>query len=252
MRRTRVIPVLLIIDGGVYKTTKFADPVYIGDPINTVRLFNDLEVDELVILDIQASKNRVTPDIEFISDIISEAFMPVAYGGGLHSKEQAGRVLRAGVEKVVLNDVNLDSLTVLEHCAKEFGSQSVIAAVDVKKKLFGGYSVYGHVSGKTMEISIREYVDKLIESGAGEIFLTEIDRDGMMKGYDLELISSITSVVDVPVIVCGGAGTLKHMQEAAKMGACALAAGSMFVYKGKQKGVLINYPSENQLRQYLK
>ena len=252
MRRTRAIPVLLLHQGGIYKTTKFKSLVYIGDPINAIRLFNDMMVDEIIILDIDASKSCSAPNYELISHLSSEAFMPFAYGGGINTVDHARRILQCGVEKVILNHAIQLSKDLISDCAERFGSQSVVASIDYKKKLFGGYVHYDHVAGKRLNMSVVDAAIAFEKAGAGEIMINSVDRDGTMSGLDCETIHQVAQAVQVPVIACGGAGIIEHLKEAAKNGASAIAAGSMFVFHGKQRGVLINYPNETKLRRYIK
>ena len=252
MRRTRVIPVLLIHKGGVYKTTKFAKPVYIGDPINAIRLFNDMEVDEIAVLDVDASKNGSSPDFGLVGELASEAFMPFAYGGGITSIDQVQAILQYGIEKIVINHAFLDDYRFISKCADDIGRQSLVVSIDCKKKIMGGYGVFDHVSGKNLKMDVLEVINCAEEAGAGEILINSVDRDGTMSGIDNDLVKLVTDSVSVPVIACGGAGSLEHLQAAEQNGASAIAAGSMFVFKGKQRGVLINYPNEEQLRAFLR
>ncbi len=251
LRRTRVIPVLLIHKGGVYKTTRFAKPVYIGDPINAIRLFNDMEVDEIVVLDIDASKEVREPDYSLIQELASEAFMPFAYGGGISTVEQATRILQCGVEKVVIGHAALSQPELINRSSKTFGSQSVIACINYTKKAFSGFHVFDHVGSRSTSLKLIDAVNSYVLSGAGEVFLHCVDRDGMMQGLDTDTISMVAGAVEIPIIACGGAGQLEHLQAASRCGANAVAAGSMFVFHGRQKGVLINYPKESILRKYL-
>jgi len=251
MRRTRVIPVLLIHQGGVFKTTGFSNPVYIGDPINAIRLFNDMEVDEIVVLDIDASKNGVDPNIDVINELTSEAFMPFAYGGGIKTLEHVRAILRCGVEKVILNHAIIQDIDFLSQCVDEIGAQSVVASIDYKKKMIGGLRQFDHVTKKMSGRSLIDAALNAEKSGAGEIMLNSVEKDGRMTGLDLQAIYEVSKAVNVPVIACGGAGTLEHLRNAEENGASAIAAGSMFVFKGKQRGVLVNYPKEVQLRKFL-
>ncbi len=252
MLSTRVIPVLLLRGKGLVKTVKFKDPVYIGDPINAVKVFNDKEVDELIFLDILASKRNIQPDYNLIESIASECFMPVCYGGGISSVEQIKRIFGLGIEKVSLNSQVLINAGLISEAAAMFGSQSVVVSIDVKKKITGKSKVYLHVSGKTTSEDPVEYAKKMEQYGAGELLVTSVDRDGTMLGYDLNLMKEIVANVSIPVIACGGAGNLDHLKEvkdAAKVSA--VAAGSMFVFHGKHKAVLLNYPEYGELRKYL-
>jgi cyclase len=252
MRRTRLIPVLLIHQGGIYKTSKFKNAVYIGDPINTIRLLNDMEVDEIVVLDIDASKENREPNYEMFEDLATEAFMPVGYGGGLRTVHQAKRILNSGAEKVIINRAAQSDAGIIAECASRFGSQSVMASIDYAKKLFGGRKQYDHVTGKMLLQSPLEAALTAEKMGAGEVLLNCVDRDGSMQGLDLEVIQEASQRLKIPLVVCGGAGNLEHLHQAEISGASAIAAGSMFVFHGKQRGILINYPSEAQLCQYLR
>ena len=243
MTRVRVMPCLLLRGHGLVKTRKFKDPVYLGDPVNAVRIFNEKEVDELVILDIDASREGREPDYEVIAEIAGECFMPVAYGGGVRTLEQARRLIRCGVEKVVVNTAATESYDVIRDAAQVFGRQAVVGAIDVKKTLLGGYRVVAKSASVEVRTPLDEHVQALVAAGAGEIFLNSVDRDGMMEGYDLPLIRRVTQQVNVPVVACGGAGTVEHLATAVhEGGASAVAAGSMFVFHGRLRAVLINYP----------
>lgn len=247
MLRTRVIPCLLLKNRGLVKTVSFADPRYIGDPINAVRIFNEMEVDELLLLDIEASRKGKEPDFEFVQDIISEAFMPIAYGGGIRKVEQAQRLVILGVEKVVINSGALQNFNLVRDIVEQLGSSSTVVAVDVKKDWLGRYRVFDTPRGKVTDRDPLEYIHGAVTAGAGEIFINDVAREGTGKGYDLNLLGMITSATSVPVIACGGAGTLEHFREAADAGASAVAAGSMFVYMGKHRAVMINYPEQRIL-----
>lgn len=245
MYRNRVIPCLLIRGHGLVKTRRFKDAVYVGDPVNAARIFSDKEVDEIVILDIDASREGREPNYELVSEIAGECFMPMAYGGGVRNLEQVRRLIRSGVEKVVINSAATESTTVIREASQVFGSQAIVGAVDVKRGLFGGYKVMAKSGTVETKLKLEDHVHQLVAEGAGEIFLNCIDRDGMMGGYDLELIRTVSGQVDVPVVACGGAGTVPHLVEAVRnAGASAVAAGSMFVFHGKHRAVLISYPDE--------
>jgi imidazole glycerol-phosphate synthase subunit HisF len=251
MRTTRVIPILLIHLGGVYKTTAFSNPKYIGDPINTIRLFNDLEVDEVVVLDIDATKLGGTPNVDMIKEIASEAFMPFTYGGGIKTARQVRDILKCGVEKVVINHAIQYSQKLISECASYFGSQCIVASIDYKKKLFKGVLQYDYLTGRTLDCNPVDASVQCEAAGAGELLVNSVDREGSMEGLDNEMVNQITNAVNIPVIISGGAGKLDNLKSARNAGASAIAAGSMFVYHGKQKGVLVNYPTENQLKKYL-
>ena len=252
MRYTRVIPVLLIHLGGVYKTNRFKNPVYIGDPINAIRLFNDLGVDEICILDIDASKNNISPNYDAIEDMASEAFMPCSYGGGIKTIEQANSLLQLGIEKIVFNHAVQKNHELVNQCALHFGSQSVVVSINYKRNFFNSNLCFDHVKNNTFKISISNAAMAAEEAGAGEIIINSVDRDGLMCGLDVSTIKEVSALVDIPLVACGGAGSIEHIQAAAQAGANAVAAGSMFIFHGKQNGVLINYPNEEQLQKYLK
>ncbi len=231
------------------KTRQFKDPVYIGDPINNVRIFSEKEVDELIVLDIDASRQGREPDYQLISEIAGECFMPVAYGGGIRTLDQVRRIVRSGVEKVVINSEAVQSMEVITEAAAVFGSQAIVAGVDVKRTRAGGYRVVTKSATVETEWDPVDHVERLVAAGAGEVFLNSVDRDGMMGGYDLDLIRSVTSHVNIPVVASGGAGTVDHLVQAVRdAGASAVSAGSMFVFYGRHRAVLINYPKEALFR----
>lgn len=244
MYRARVIPCLLLHEHGLVKTRRFKDPVYVGDPVNAVRIFSEKEVDELVVLDIDASIEGREPNYELIAEIAGECFMPVAYGGGIQTLEHIRKLIRCGIEKVVVNTAATQSTWVISEAAEVFGSQAVVAAVDVKKALFGGYRVMIKSGSVDTGLRLKEYVQNLVNAGAGEIFVNSVDRDGEMTGYDLDLIRLVAKSVSVPVVACGGAGKPEHLVQAVReAGASAVSAGSMFIFHGKHRAVLISYPS---------
>lgn len=245
---SRVIPVLLIDKGKLVKTTKFKNPNYIGDPVNAVKIFNDKEVDEVVLLDITATKEQREPDYDKIEEICSEAFMPFAYGGGINSLDQVDRLFQLGIEKVVLNSTLNSNLGLVKQISEKYGAQSVVASIDVKKSLFGRYTAYSHSGQKKIKQPIQNYLQSILDAGVGEVFLNSIDRDGTFSGYDLELIGQFSKIAAVPIVACGGARSLDDFKWAINSGASAVAAGSLFVYRGVQKGILINYPTQLELR----
>lgn len=241
---TRLIPCLLLRGNGLVKTKKFKDSVYVGDPVNAVRIFSEKEVDELVILDIDATREGREPNYELIAEIAGECFMPVAYGGGISTLAQARKLIRSGIEKVVINSASVDSKVFIREIADVFGSQAVVGSVDARKTLFGVHRVYVNAGTIATKLKPEDHAAALAQAGVGEIFLNSIDCDGQMQGYDIELIKKVSSRVNVPVIACGGAGNLEHMRRAITQGgASAVAAGSMFVFYGKHNAVLINYPT---------
>lgn len=247
MLKTRVIPCLLLRGAGLVKTTAFKEPKYIGDPINAIKLFNDKEVDELVLLDISATREGRGPAFSIIAEVASECFMPLAYGGGIRSVEEARRILKMGVEKVVFNSASWRDPTVLVEASREFGSQAVVASIDVRRGLFGRYELFVDGGSRSTGIDPVEFAKRMEDSGAGEILLTSIDRDGTMKGYDLELVRKVASAVGIPVIASGGAGSVRDFGLAVREGAAAVAAGAMFVFHGPHRAVLITYPSQSEL-----
>lgn len=249
MTLPRVLPCLTLRSGGLVKTTRFGDPRYIGDPRNAVRIFNEKAVDELVLLDIFATVEDRGPQFDLIREVVSEAFMPVAYGGGIRTIEDVRAIFKCGVEKVVLGKQAFASPDLVPEIARQFGSQSLVVCVDVKKGLFGSYSVMvggGRQSTGQDPVSYARNAERL---GAGEILLNAIDRDGTMEGYDLPLIRAVSSAVGIPVIACGGAGKPEDFGSAVKAGgASAVAAGSLFVFHGRHRAVLISYPSSAEIR----
>jgi cyclase len=239
----RVIPVLLLADGGLVKTVGFRDPRYVGDPINAVRIFNDKQADELVVLDIQATIEGRGPDEAAIEEIVSEAFMPVAYGGGVRDVATATRLIQVGVEKIVVNAATLEGPADVARIADKLGSSTLVVSIDAKARRGGGHEVVTRGGTRPTGIDVREHARSMAELGAGELFLNSIDRDGTMTGYDLDLVRSVASEVDVPVVACGGAGSLDDLAGVIRQaGAAAAAAGSLFVFHGRHRAVLITYP----------
>lgn len=244
--RPRVIPVLTLDREKLVKTVQFQKPNYIGDPINAIRIFNDCDVDEIALVDI--SKNRVEPQYLLLQQICSEAFIPMSYGGGVKSFPQAQRVFEIGFEKVMLNTCCFDETKTLTQIANVYGSQSAVACLDFKKNFFGQAHFYTQSGERKWKMSPVEAARKAVELGAGEIVLQNIDGDGMMRGYALEAIAEVCQAVSVPVIALGGAGKLQDLRAVIQAGAAAAAASSLFVYHGRLKGVLINYPSQKELQ----
>lgn len=243
MSRIRIIPVLLLRKGGLYKTKKFKNATYVGDPINTVKIFNEKEADELVVLDYNASLDGTAIDYKKIAEIAGEAFMPMAYGGGIKTLEDAKMVFDAGYEKVVLNSSLFRDQSIIEKIGQTYGAQAVVCAMDVKKNLFGKYKVYSHSGTKSSNWSPVEWAKELEANGAGEILLNCIENDGTWGGYDLEITKQVAQAISIPLIVCGGAGSTGDFVKAVQAGASAVAAGSMFVYQKKGMGVLISFPT---------
>jgi cyclase len=242
MPSARIIPCLLLRGNGLVKTTRFADPKYVGDPINAVRIFNDKEVDELLLLDILASKEARGPNMALVEQIVSEAFMPVGFGGGVRSVEQARSLLRIGIEKIAVNTAALEGLGIVRDLADKFGAQCVVGVVDVKKRWLGGYTVHSHTGVRLPERDPVAWAQRLAEAGAGEILVQSVDRDGTMSGYDLDLLRTFSGSLRVPLIAAGGAANVDDM--VAALQACTLsglAIGARFVYQGPHRAVLINY-----------
>lgn len=246
MVRKRVIPCLLLMEGGLYKTVRFKSPSYIGDPINTVRIFNEKEVDELVFLDIRASAEKKPVNFEIISRITNECFMPLAYGGGINKISDVKKLFSMGVEKVIVNSYLYENKTFISEIAEIAGSQSVIASVDIGRNFFGKYRLLSHSATRNQGANIIEWVQELERLGAGELLITSVDREGTWSGMDAEIISEISHSVNIPVIAQGGAGSATDIKAGFNSGASAIAVGSMVVYQKKGFGVLISYPEKQQ------
>jgi imidazole glycerol-phosphate synthase subunit HisF len=248
MFRPRVIPVLLLKEQALVKSVRFKNHKYIGDPINAVRIFNELKADELVFLDIDASrKNRLTR-LDFVRDVGEEANMPFSVGGGIRSLEDIQRVLAAGAEKVVINTYAGDNPDFIKMASDEFGSSTIVVCIDVKRKLIKGEVACVLNGSRSTGFTPKDFARLMEKNGAGELIIQSVDKDGTMAGYDIELIRSVSTAVDVPVIALGGAGKKEHLADAYRNGkANALAAGSMFVFQDTRRGVLINYPEKNEL-----
>lgn len=251
MLKTRVIPCLLLRNGGLVKTVGFKDPKYVGDPINAVRIFNEKEVDELVFLDIGATPAGKGPNFELLENIVSEAFMPFGYGGGVTTVAQIKQLYGMGIEKVVLNTAAETTPGLVTEAASIAGSSSVVVSVDVRRNWRGKYTVHTKGGQRDTGRDPVEYAAKMAQAGAGEILLNSIDRDGTLSGYDLELIAMVAKAVDVPVVAVGGAGELRHFREAVDHGASAVGAGSLFVFHGRHRAVLITYPNYRDLENLL-
>ncbi len=244
MPRARIIPCLLVRDGGLVKTRKFGDDKYVGDPINAVRIFNEKEVDELIVVDIDATVQGREPDYAMIEHLAAECRMPLCYGGGVTSAAQAKRIMGLGVEKVSLSAAAIARPPLIAEIAEQVGNQSVVVVLDVKKKLLGGYRAFTRNGRQDAKISPVDFAREAEALGAGEIVLNAIDHDGMMDGYDLTIAAQVREATRLPLTLLGGAGSLDHMRQAVqKLGTIGLAAGSFFVFKGQYRAVLISYPS---------
>ncbi len=245
MLRPRIIPSLLLQDNGLVKTINFKNPKYVGDPINAVKIFNEKEVDELAIFDIDATAKVQEPNYNLIERIANQSRMPLCYGGGVKTVEQAQKIFGLGIEKIALSSSVLQNPELITQIADRVGAQSVIVVLDVKKKLFGGYEVYTHNGKKATGLNPFDFAEKAQQLGAGEIIINSIDQDGVMKGYDLTLIDKVREKISLPLTVLGGAGSLGDIAKVIeKHKIIGVAAGSLFVFKGVYKAVLINYPTK--------
>lgn len=251
MKRVRVIPVLLIDNGRLVKSVKFKNHTYVGDPINAVKIFNEKEVDEIVILDISATSEKRGPDMTRIQDIASEAFMPLAYGGGITTLQQIQELIASGVEKVILNTSAFRNTKLITDAARYVGSQSVVVSLDVKKNILGKYKAYIENGSFSTGFDPVTFAKKMELLGVGELILTSIEREGTYLGYDTELIQTVAKSVNIPVVALGGAATLDDFSKAIVNGASAVAAGSMFVFQRPHRAVLISYPTQKELREKL-
>lgn len=253
MYRPRVIPILLLKGKGLVKSIKFKDYKYIGDPINAVKIFNDLRADELVFLDILASKENRKISLDFVRNVGDEANMPFAVGGGIKSIQDIKEVVNAGAEKAIINTYAVERPEFIKEASDVFGSSTIVVSIDVKKKRFGKKQVYVLGGSKATGLDPILFAKKMEQMGAGEIIINSVDNDGLMTGYDLELIKDISKAVTIPVIACGGAGSLHDFGQAVEESyASAVSAGSMFVYQGPRRAVLINYPSLKEISKTFK
>lgn len=253
MLQTRVIPCLLLKNESLVKTIKFKKYSYIGDPVNTVRIFNEIEVDELMFLDIFASKENRDINFRILQDIANECFMPLSYGGNIKSFDDAKRIFEIGFEKIVVNSNAFKNLDLIEKISSHFGAQSVIGSVDVGKDFFGKKHIYSHNGTKRQKYDILEWVKRLQAVGVGEIILTSIEKDGTWSGYDIQTLKEVVENTNVPIIANGGCGKIEDIRDVVKLaGVSACAVGSMVVYQKKDMGVLINFPNKNILEKILK
>jgi len=247
MLMPRIIPCLLIHKNGLVKSTNFKNYKYIGDPINAVKIFNEKEVDELIVLDIDATRNKVKPNFNLIRKIASECRMPLCYGGGIDSLEDAKKIIRLGVEKISLSTAALNDPILLKKISNEIGSQSVSVTLDIKKNFFGKYEIWQNNGSKNSKKPLFDFVEELTSLGVGEIIFNSIDKDGTLTGYDISLARKVRPLVRIPITFLGGAGSYNDMKEMIKeIGVVGLAAGSLFVFKGKYRAVLINYIDHDQ------
>lgn len=247
MRRSRVVPCLTILDGDLVKTVKFRAPRYVGDPINAVKIFNEMEVDELAVIDIGASRRGTLPDRDLIANLASEAFMPIAYGGGVTSKDEASHLSALGVEKIIVDSAAITNPQLISDIAARLGSSSTVASISVKRDWRGKPQVFDPARRRKIGRDPAARARELVELGAGEILLNDVDHDGSYAGFDTDLIKALAQAVNVPLIACGGAATVDDLAAGVAAGASAVAAGSMFMFMSSQRGVLINYPDEADL-----
>jgi len=253
MVKVRVIPVLLLRNWGLEKSIRFEEGKYVGCPINAARVFNGKNVDELILLDIIATHEQRGPQIEIVREIAEESFMPFTVGGGIRSVDGMWELLKAGADRVVINTAAIETPELIAQGADRFGSQCMVASIDVRQKRDGAYEVYTHAGTKATGLDPRAAALHMQEMGAGEVFLTSIDRDGTMEGYDLELVQHVADALTIPLIACGGAGSVQHLAEAAYTGhAAAVAAGAFFLFYGPRRTVLITYPTDDELREHFR
>jgi cyclase len=248
MLKVRVMPCLLIQNGKLVKTVKFKNPAYVGDPINAIKIYNEKEVDELIVLDISASVEKRQPNYELLSQIATECFMPICYGGGVNSMDQLKKIFSLGFEKVAINTFAAENPSFISEAAAKYGSQSIVCSIDLKRSLFGGYQVMTRSGSNKVSKDPVAYAVAMEKAGAGEILVYSIDRDGTWSGFDIEIIKAISKAVTVPVIASGGAGSLEDIGDVVNRGgASAVALGSMAVFQGKDLGVLIKFPKRLDL-----
>lgn len=247
MLSTRVIPTLLLKNKGLVKTVKFRKERYIGDPINAIKIFNEKEVDELVFLDITATLENMDPNFKYINQIAGECFMPLAYGGGVRNLWHIENLIKGGVEKVIIGSEAMHNPTFVKEAVKEFASSTIVVCMDVKSDIFGNYKILSHSGRRKVKFKLNEMTSILEDIGVGEILLNSIDRDGTFKGYDHKLLNEVSANLTMPLIACGGASRLQDFKIAVNAGASAVAAGSLFIYHGPHKAVLINYPNQSEL-----
>lgn len=251
MLRSRIIPCLLVHKKGLVKTTNFKDPRYVGDPINAVKIFNEKEVDELIVLDIDATTEGRGPDFEMIKNLAVECRMPFCYGGGVTTVEQAKRIISLGAEKVAVSAAAIRNSNLLKEMGRAVGTQSVVVVLDIRKKgLLGSYEIFTHNGKNATNIKLKDFIKQLNEIQIGELIINNIDDDGRMQGFDFKLFDMVRENTDGPMTICGGAGSLDDIREAIKRyKTIGVAVGSLFVFKGKYRAVLINYPNKSESKE---
>ena len=247
MLRSRIIPCLLVKENGLVKTVKFKNPKYVGDPINAVRIFNEKQVDELIILDIDATSNGKEPDLKMIENCATECRMPLCYGGGVKTADQAKKIFSLGVEKIAISSSAVLNPLLIKEISDSIGSQSVAVVVDLKKNIFGNYEIFIENGKKLIKKNFLDFIEECEINGAGEIIINNIDLEGTMKGYDISLVEKVRKITSLPLTIIGGAGNFNHITKLIdKFKIIGASAGSLFVFKGKYKAVLINYPSPEE------
>ena len=252
MLQTRIIPCLLLKDDSLVKTVNFKNASYIGDPVNTARIFNELEVDELTLLDISATNNNKKPDFKILTELADECFMPLAYGGGINTFEDAKKIFKIGIEKIIINSAAFTNPSLITQLAEHFGNQAIVVSIDVKKNMFGKYQVYSNSGTKKQKVDPVIWAKELEQLGAGEILLTAIHQEGTWNGFDTNIIERISNAVNIPIIANGGASSISDIGKAVKEGqASAVSLGSMVVYQNKGMGVLVNFPDTVKLKRVL-
>ena len=251
MLKHRVIPSLLLSNNRLVKTTNFKDPKYVGDPINAIRIFNDKEVDELMVLDISASKQKIEPNYDLIEQFASECFMPLAYGGGVTSLEQAKRIFSLGVEKICLQTAAINNPRLIAELSSNFGSQSIMVSIDVRRNWLGQPQIYESATAKILKSDYITLAKSFVDAGAGEILLNSVNKDGTLSGPDISLINDLSLSINVPIIGLGGVSSMADIKSMVDAGASAVAAGSFFVFHGPHRAVLITYPKYSDLESLL-
>jgi len=248
MLQNRIMPCLLVQNDKLVKTIRFKNPLYIGDPVNAIKIYNEKEVDELIVVDISENRAQRGPNFRLIREIADECFMPVCYGGGISTIDQIQQILKIGIEKVVINSAIFKNRLLIQQAARLFGNQCIVVSIDVKKNIWGNHKVTFGSGSKTIDTGLPDFVKEMEELGAGELLINDISREGTWEGFDLELLKKATSNADIPVIAMGGAGNMEHITAAISQGkASAVAIGSMAVYQNKGMGVLINFPKKEIL-----
>ena len=247
MLKHRVIPCLLLMDGGIVVTRKFQKPNYVGDPINIARIYNDKEVDELVVLDISATKNRSNPSYSIIERLAAECFMPLTYGGGISSVQQAREIFSLGVEKICIQSAALNNISIINDLSDTFGNQSIVISIDVKRNFLGNLKLYSSSRNRYNAMNWKEFLTMAVNAGAGEVILNAVHNDGRMCGFDTKLINEAFNAVNVPLVAVGGLGSIHDIQHAIESGASAVGGAAFFIYQGKHNAVLVTYPDYDEL-----